>query len=120
MRGMPALKRSGSRWRFAGRTPATPHGLLQSGGSGARDQGTDTRGWREVDERLTRCSWRLARGFERLVVGRLWERCGTVVGRLWEGVECRDDPCLHGAVDDWTIGRAGARMTKRHGETRQN
>lgn len=65
MRGMPALKRSGSRWRFAGRTPATPHGLLQSGGSGARDQGTDTRGWREVSR------------------GWLWDGCGTIVGEVW-------------------------------------
>ena len=117
MRGMPALKRSGSRWRFAGRTPATPHGLLQSGGSGARDQGTDTRGWREVGERFREVGCGT-------IVGRLWERCGTIVGEVWDdcgrGVGCRDDPCLHGAVDDWTIGRASARMTKRHGETRQN
>ena len=92
MRGMPALKRSGSRWRFAGRTPATPHGLLQSGGSGARDQGTDTRGWREVGERFREVGCGT-------IVGRLWERCGTIVGEVW-GVGMTP-----ACMAQWTIGR---------------
>ena len=63
-----------------------------------------------IKGRIREVGEKLARGFERLVVGRLWDGCGRGVGRLWERCgtivgEVWGVGMTPACMAQWTIGR---------------